>query len=410
MTSPVRPPTREPGRTTSRTAARTALLVVAVCLVAANMRPTITALGPVLDQIGADTGLSLAVLGVLAAVPLAAWALFSPLAHEVARRFGLGGAILGALVLLLVGAVVRSLPGPVALLWIGTALIGMALAVVNVLMPAVVKRDFPARVPLMMAVYTALLGGFGALASGVVVPLSHLPSAGGELGWRWALVLVGGVLIPPAIAGWAAASGRRRADAAARPPRRSTGIWRDGVAWLVAAYMGLQSAMFYMSVTWFAAISVSTGRSEVAAGIDVMLYQLFSTAGALVLPLLLRGRFERWAPATVPVLAVVGTLGLMVAPDLITGWVVLIGLSSGASLGMSLTLMAVRARDHVASSALSGMAQSVGYLVAAAGPIVFGALYAATGSWIWPLTLLLLVLLGQSGVGILAGRPRFVLE
>ena len=141
-----------------------------------------------------------------------------------------------------------------------------------------------------------------------------------------------------------------------------------------------------------------------------MLYQLFSTAGALVLPLLLRGRFERWAPATVPVLAVVGTVGLMVAPDLITGWVVLIGLSSGASLGMSLTLMAVRARDHVASSALSGMAQSVGYLVAAAGPIVFGALYAATGSWIWPLTLLLLVLLGQSGVGILAGRPRFVLE
>ncbi|TQK18292.1 CP family cyanate transporter-like MFS transporter [Microbacterium sp. SLBN-154] len=406
MTSPA----RATARRTSRTTARTVILVLAVCLVAANMRPTITALGPVLDQIGADTGLSLAVLGVLAAVPLAAWALFSPLAHEVARRFGLGGAILGSLVLLLAGAVVRSLPGPVALLWIGTALIGMALAAVNVLMPAVVKRDFPARVPLMMAVYTALLGGFGALASGVVVPLSHLSTAGGELGWRWALVLVGGVLIPPAIAGWAAASRRKSADATARPPRRSTGIWRDRVAWLVAAYMGLQSAMFYMSVTWFAAISVSTGRSEVAAGVDVMLYQLFSTAGALVLPLLLRGRVERWAPAAVPVLAVVGTIGLMAAPDLITGWVVLIGLSSGASLGMSLTLMAVRARDHVASSALSGMAQSVGYLVAATGPIVFGALYSATGSWLWPLGLLLLVLVGQSAVGVFAGRPRFVLR
>lgn len=129
-----------------------------------------------------------------------------------------------------------------------------------------------------------------------------------------------------------------------------------------------------------------------------------------MLPLLLRGRFERWAPASVPVLAVVGTVGLMAAPGLITGWVVLIGLSSGASLGMSLTLMAERARDHVASSALSGMAQSVGYLVAAAGPIVFGALYSATGSWLWPLGLLLVVLLGQSAVGVFAGRPRYVLE
>jgi CP family cyanate transporter-like MFS transporter len=394
----------------TRSTTRTVILVAAVCLVAANMRPTITALGPVLDQIGADTGPSLALLGVLAAVPLAAWAVFSPVAHDIARRWGLGGAIFGALVLLGVGAVVRSLPGPTALLWGGTALVGVALAVVNVLMPAVVKREFPGRIAVVMALYTALLGGFGAIASGIVVPLSHLPTSGGELGWRWALLLVGGVLLPPAIVWWAVTFRQRRADASPRPPRRRTGIWTDRVAWLVAAYMGLQSAMFYMSVTWFAALSVSTGRSEVAAGIDVMIYQLCSTAGALLLPLLLRGRFERWAPAAVPSLAIIGTLGLMALPAGITGWVVLIGLSSGASLGMSLTLMALRARDHVTSSALSGMAQSVGYLVAALGPILFGALYAATGSWIWPLGLLLAVLVAQGGVGVFAGRERFVLD
>lgn len=398
-----------------RSATRTVILVVAVCLVAANMRPTITALGPVLDQIGADTGLSLAMLGALAAVPLAAWALFSPVAHDVARRFGLGGAIFGALVLLLVGAVVRSLPGPVGFLWAGTALVGIALAVSNVLMPAVVKREFPHRIAVVMAVYTALLGGFGAIASGIVVPLSHVPvpagaADGGELGWRWALLLVGATLLPAAVIWWVATFRRPRTEAFVRTPRRRVGIWTDPVAWLVAAYMGLQSAMFYMSVTWFAVLSVSTGKSEVAAGIDVMLYQLCSTAGALLLPLLLRGRAERWAPAAVPSLAIVGTIGLMTAPAGITGWVLLIGLSSGASLAMSLTLLAVRARDHVASSALSGMAQSVGYLVAAIGPVAFGALYAATGSWVAPLVLLLVVLVAQGVVGVFAGRGRFVLE
>ena len=385
-------------------------LIIAVCLVAANMRPTITAVGPVLDQIGADTGLATGVLGLVAAVPLVTWALISPLTSDLSRRFGLSRTVLWALVLLAAGTVVRSIPGLTANLWVGTVLIGVALAVVNVLMPAVVKRDFPGHVPGMMAVYTALLGGFGAVASGVVVPISHIGEP--PIGWRAALLISGGALLPLAIVAWALFTrGRDRHSRTATPARgiRSR-IWRDPVAWLVAVYMGLQSATFYMLVTWLATLSTSIGRSPVVAGFDVMIFQLFSLVGSLTVPFLLRGRAKPFVPAVTPVLGMVGTVGLMVAPSGIVVWAVLLGLSSGASLGMSLTLIAERARDHDASAALSGMSQSFGYAVAALGPVAFGALHAASGGWVLSLGLLLAVMVGQSVTGIFAGRERFVLE
>lgn len=385
-------------------------LIVAVCLVAANMRPTITAIGPVLDQIGDDTGLATGTLGLIAAVPLVAWAVVSPFAQDLSRRFGMSRVVLWALLLLAAGTVVRSIPGPVVSLWIGIGVIGVALAVVNVLMPAVVKRDFPGHVAGMMAVYTALLGGFGAVASGVAVPFSGIGEP--PIGWRGALLITGGVLLPFAIVAWAVLTRGRDRRAGGDTPVRGlrTRIWRDPVAWLVAAYMGLQSATFYMLVTWLATISTSIGRSPVVAGFDVMLYQLFSLVGSLFVPLLLRGRAERYVPAVIPVLGIIGAIGLMLAAPAITVWAVLLGLSSGASLGMSLTLMAQRARDHAASAALSGMSQSFGYVVAALGPVAFGALHAASGGWMLSLGLLLAVMIGQGVVGVFAGRDRYVLE
>jgi CP family cyanate transporter-like MFS transporter len=398
--------------TTRRDAAGSGILLfVAVCLIAANMRATITGLGPLLEQIESDTGLSTAALGALASVPLVAWALVSPLAHTASERFGLTRTVTWALAGLTAGTLLRSIPGTTANLWLGTALIGASLAVANVLMPAVIKRDFTDRVPAVMAVYTALLGGVGAIASGIVVPISHLPTPQGEAGWRVAL-LATGALLPVAIALWALALRRVGAPPHIRPAQAAprTGIWADAVAWQVAAYMGLQAAAFYMLLTWLAPLSISEGRSEVASGFVVMLFQILTIAGSLLVPILLRGRLERWVPGLIPALAIVGAVGLVLAPDTIALWAVLVGLSSGASLGMSLTLIASRARDPRAASALSGMAQSVGYLIAAAGPVAFGALHSATGAWSAPLLLLAAVCLAQAAVGVAVGRPRFVLE
>ncbi|MCR2808496.1 MULTISPECIES: MFS transporter [unclassified Microbacterium] len=387
-------------------------LFIAVCLIAANMRPTITSIGPLLDQIGADTGMGASTLGLVASVPLVAWAIFSPVAHDLTRRFGMSRVMLWALLLLTVGTVVRSLPGPVVSLWIGTALLGIALAIVNVLMPAVVKRDFSGHVAGMTALYSALLGGFGAIASGIAVPVSHLSWPQDPAGWRFALLLIGGILLPFAIVAWIVTSRRSPTVVPARAPgrRRRTGIWTDRTAWLVAGYMGAQASIFYMLVTWLASISTSIGRSPVVAGLDVMLYQLFSIAGSLILPLLLRGRARRVIPALIPSVGVIGVIGLMLAPEGIMFWAACLGSSSGASLSMSLTLMAQRARDHDTAAALSGMSQSVGYVVAALGPVLFGWAHATTGNWMISLGLLLLALACQSVIGMLVGRDRYVLE
>ncbi|UUT36189.1 MFS transporter [Microbacterium elymi] len=421
------------GAMTRRTSV--AALTAAVLLVAANMRPTITSVGPVLGQIGDDTGMSPGGLGLLAAVPLLAWGAISPFAHVLSRRFGMSRVVLWSLVLLVVGTLVRSLPGPTVSLWLGTVLIGAALAVANVLLPAVIKRDFR-RVPLVMALYTALLAGFGAVASGVAVPISLIGGPDSPAGWRTSLALIGCALPPFAILAWGWAvpgsiRGPRMPGLIARPaasappltsappasapsvtaarPRRAA-MWRDGLAWQVAVYMGLQSASFYMLVTWLATISTSTGRSEVLAGIDVMLFQLFSLVGSILLPLVLRGRSERLVPALIPVLGVAGVVGLMVAPGVIDLWAAVIGLFSGSSLAMSLTLLAQRARDHDTSAALSGMAQSVGYFMAACGPVLFGWLHASTDGWTVPLALLLAAMVAQVVTGLFAGRDRFVLD
>lgn len=233
-------------------------------------------------------------------------------------------------------------------------------------------------------------------------------------------LLLSGSLVPLAAAAWTAALLQRRrgtapdrkpvaAPAGQEAPAGRLGVWGDAVAWQVLSYMGFQAMTFYMMVTWLAPLAHSLGRAEVVAGIDVMLLQLSSLAGSLVVPLLLRGRLARWAPALIPVLGLLAVTGLIKASALFLGWVVLYGLSSGASLAISFSLFGLRARTPAAAGRLSGMAQSGGYAIAAAGPVAFGALLSLTGGWLAPLLLVLLALGAQLAVGLFVGRERPVL-
>ncbi|MGP6170024.1 MFS transporter [Microbacterium sp. A204] len=386
--------------------------IIALCLVATLMRPAITAVGPVIDRMSQDTGIPLALLGSLSTIVLITWAIVSPFAHGVGRRFGLGGAVLAAMGLLAVGVVVRSLPGSTAWLWVGTAIIGVALAIGNVLLPAVIKRDFPLRVPMMMGVYSALLGGAGAVASGLAVPIANLTGSDVGAGWRVALLLTGAAIAPLALFVWWFVSRHemRAMRGSTAAPASRLGIWRDPIAWQVAAYMGVQSTTFYVLVTWLATMSLATGRSDTLAGVDVMIYQMFSLVGALTVAFAMRGRGARITPGALPLLGFVGIIGLMIWPEAIGIWVVPLGVFSGLSLGVSLTLMAQRARDHHTSSALSGMSQSVGYAIAAIGPALFGAVHAMTGNWTVPLIILLVTMTLQGVFGAFAARDRYVLE
>lgn len=416
-TSPPRPTDLQPR-------AAGTLLFVAVLLVAANLRMTITGVGPLLDEIGTNEGISPAMLGLLGALPLIAWGCVSPFSHWLSARFGMTNTVSWSLVAFAAGTVWRSLPGTQANLWLGTVLIGIGIAVANVLMPAVIKRDFPGRVPLLMGLYTALLGGMAAVGAGVAVPISQLPLASGEpAGWRVALVAMGAP-IPIALVVWIIANRRRttlmaaaaqhsQAPAAATAP--STGvarrIWRDPVAWQVSLYMGAQSTIFYTLASWYAPYEIANGVSAAMAGAELMIFQALGIAGSLLLPLAGRSlRLRRWLPALLPMIGLFAWFGIPLAPQAMFAWIVIGGLTGGAQLTMSMTLMATRARTADHSTALSGMAQAVGYIVAAIGPLFFGVILGATGGWVAPFALIWIAAGTQLVIGLMVGRPRFILD
>ena len=384
------------------------VLGLSLLVVAANLRPTLTALGPVLGLVAVDTGLSPSALGVLGSVPLLAFALVSPFVQVLSRRWGPDHTVFAAMVVMLAATVVRSLPGPTLSLWAGTIALGAGIAICNVLVPALVKRDFPREVPLMTGAYTATLSLSAALASGLALPIAE----GG--GWRlgigvWAVV---GVL---ALLAWLPRLRSHGRDSAVpvampgAPDRTGASVWRSPLAWQVTTFMGTQAIFFYLVVTWLPSIEVARGVSPVRAGWDLFLFQATGIAGGLLVSFAMRGRRDhRLTGVGVSIGMALSMLGLLLVPGLDVVWLVLGGLSSGASLVVALSFVAERSRTTADAAQLSGMVQSVGYLLGIIGPIGAGALFQATGGWTSTLVAVVVVNLVQLVVSLFAGRDAYV--
>jgi MFS transporter, CP family, cyanate transporter len=375
---------------------------VAIVLIAANLRPAVVGVAPLLSQIQSDEQLSATAAGILTALPVLCFGLIAPLAPPLARRLGIERALLTAMALLIVGFLVRS-SGPLAALFAGTVLLGSAIAIGNVLLPSLIKRDFAHRTGMMTGLYTMAISGGGALAAGVTVPVAQ--AAG--LGWRfglaaWALfALVALLCWLPHV---------RRAGRPARVgAERAGGLWRDAVAWQVTVYMGLQSLGYFAVTAWLPALLVERGYDPVVAGWLLSLSTVAGIAGATIAPMLAtRGRRQRGLAVGITAVAAVGLLGVLAPIGVEPVALVLLGAAQSAALGLALTLVAVRAPDAAHAAQLSGMAQSVGYVLAAAGPFAVGALRDITGGWTIPLLLLVALLAVQGTAGVLAGRDRLV--
>lgn len=386
--------------------------VTGIVLAAVCMRTPLTAVGPVLERIGADTGLSNTLLGLLSALPLLAFSAVSPLVHGPARRIGIERTVVWALVALAAGVALRSVPG-LPPLWAGTALAGAGIAVCNVLIPVVVRRDHPARVALMTGLYSAAMGSAAAVASGVSLPLTHLPGS-----WRWSL----GIWAVPAVvaaAFWARHRGPAAALAQDRAVPAGTGagaavpagtgagpVWRSAVAWQLTAVMGLQSTSFYVMVAWLPSIATSRGASGTLGGWYLFAFQIVGIVSGLVLPAVLH---RAGTPATGVVVSapmVLACLGLIAAPAVLPLWVLLAGISSGAALVYVLTRISLTARTSAEATKLSGMAQSIGYLLAAGGPVAAGWLRDHTGSWTRALVMVATIATVQAIAAVITVTPK----
>jgi CP family cyanate transporter-like MFS transporter len=380
-----------------------ALLVVAVVLVAINLRPAVTAVGPVLGDMQRAMGASAVWAGVLTALPGLCFAGAGLAAAQVSRRFGLVRSISLALVALVAGLLIRVVDGP----WVvigGTLIATSGIAVINVLIPAVIKESFPARLGMMTGIYTAALQGGGALGSAATPPLETLCG-----GWRpalgsWAVLAVAALIL------WLLAS-----RGGSRPPERADGpvarrsLLRNRLAWTVTLFFGTQAMLAYIMLGWLPEVFIDHGVSKTNAGLLVGLLSVIAVPISLILaPMAARGTHQSGWIAALGVAGVAGVVGLLVAPDfspLLWSFLVGVGMSV---FSLALTVIGLRARTQEDTVQLSAMSQGFGYLLAGVGPFLFGMLHDVSGGWTVPWLLVLAVYLVQIVTGVLAGRRRFV--
>jgi MFS transporter, CP family, cyanate transporter len=394
---------RTPDRKGDRGRLRIVLLALSVVFVSANLRPALTSVAPLIGEIRDTVGLSNGAAGLLTTLPLLAFGVLSPAAPRLARRFGMERVLLASLLVLAAGILLRS-AGLAIALFVGSAVLGAAIAVGNVLLPGLVKRDFPGHTGLMTSVYSTAIGVSATLAAGVSLPISH------HAGWRGSLALWA---VPALVAAALWVPRLRLAShdgASARSSYGVGGLWRSWLAWQVTLFMGLQSLAYYVTLTWLPEILRSAGMSASRAGWMLALAQAVAIVAMFLAPVIAGRRpSQRGIVACAVALNGAGIMGLLVAPDTASVlWIVLLGLGQGACFSLALTFFALRAPDPEHSAALSGMAQSVGYLLAAFGPALFGVLRDATHAWKVPLALLLVVVVCLLISGLGAARDAHV--
>jgi len=378
-------------------------LIAGILLIAANLRAPVTGVAPLLDLLRDHFHLSAGAAGLLTTLPLLGFALMSPAAARLGQRHGLGQTLFVAMLVLFTGILLRS-SGPLIALFAGTALIGGAIAVGNVLLPALVKRDFPDHVTTLTAAYALTMGIAAGLVSAVASPLSGL----GHNGWDIALASSAVLVWVTLLVWWP----QVRAQARTAPPAHTAAplaksLWRYALAWQVTLFFGLNSLVYYVIISWLPAMLHEAGFSAARTGTLHGVLQIASALPGLVLIPLLRQREDlRGAAVAVTLLALIGLAGLLLAPAWSLLWCIAYGFGAGAGIILALAFVSLRSASVGTAAALSGMAQCLGYLLAASGPVLTGLLHDASGSWAPILWLCMGCATIQAVLGLYAGGAR----
>jgi CP family cyanate transporter-like MFS transporter len=385
---------------TSRT-----LLLVGILFVAINLRPALSSIGPLIDFIRQDIGISETLLGLLTTLPLIAFGVVSTMTSLFTKRFGIGNTLTGALILLTSGIIIRSLGG-IFPLYLGTILLGIAIAFGNVLIPALIKRNFPHKAGIVTSLYSGIMSLGAAFAAGLSVPLAVEMN----LGWRGSLG-VWAVLAFIALIIWIPNIKRINRT----PPRRSfkeamKKLSGSLLVWKLALYMGLQSLAFYVILAWLPAILIDRGFDATYAGWMLSLSQATGIIGAILIPIWAGSRKDqRLVIVSLIIVELIALIGLMIPGlGMVELWVGLIGMVLGGTFGLALLLIVLRSDDAETAAELSGIVQSIGYFIAASGPFIVGVIYDLTHVWNYALALLIVVAILKLLMGVGVGKDQKV--
>jgi len=392
------------------------LLVTGVIVLAVNLRASITGLPPVFPELQSAMHLPPSTLALLAAMPVLCFGVFSGAGAPLSRQFGEERVLGLALLLLAAGLLLRSL-SPSVLLFPGTILAGAAIALMNVLLPSLVKRRTPERAGVLVGLYLLMLTAGAVVASLIAVPIFNAASAGqagGSAAVRLSLglwagpALLAAVLWVPQLRYRTGPEEAPRAGASSR--RGALSMGRSRLAWHVTLFMGLQSLTYYATLSWFPTMFRDRGISAVHAGDLLALMNLGNAATALLVPVIAhRLADQRWLAAVANIATVAGLAGAIFGPaSAVVPVILLLGLGQGATLGLGIFYTMARAPDPVTAASLSAFAQGIGYLIASTGPLVVGFLHDSTGGWTVPGLVLLFIGALQLVSGWLGGRDMTV--
>lgn len=378
-------------------------LLISLLLIGSNLRAPLTAVGPLIPSIREHLEVSHTVVGSITTLPLIAFALVSPFVPKLANRFGMERMIFISMLILIAGISLRSVTG-VSTLFIGTALVGIAISFGNVLIPGFIKMSFPFRIGITTGFYVVFMNVFAAIASGVSNPLANI----GSFGWEGALAAWVILAIVAAILWFPHIRKKERAATIAEDDHKQvkTNMWKSSTAWYVTVFMGIQSLMFYTILTWLPEILEGSGYSLNQSGWMLSLLQFALIPITFIMPIIAgKMRNQKLLGFITGLLFLLGILGFISGnQSLIVVSVILFGIACGSGFSLSMMFFTLRTKDAYEASELSGMAQSIGYLLAAFGPVLFGGIHDMTGGWTGSL-----VFLAGTGVvllivGILAGR------
>ncbi|MCA1924411.1 MFS transporter, partial [Buttiauxella noackiae] len=316
------------------------LLLLGILMIATTLRVTFTGAAPLLDMIRDTFGLSTAQTGILTTLPLLAFAIVSPLAAGIARRFGIERSLFAAMLIICGGIALRS-AGNTAFLYVGTAIIGCGIAMGNVLLPGLIKRDFPGQVARLTGAYSLTMGVAAAIGSMFVVPIA-------QHGYGWPGALMALMIFPiVALLIWLPQlSNHTTSTLSTSKALHSRGIWSSTLAWQVTLFLGINSLIYYVVIGWLPSILISHGYSEAQAGSLHGLMQLATAApGLLVGMILSRLKDQRGIAILMALLCSVSCIGLLFVPGLASIWVVIFGFGSGATMILGLTFIGLRANS-----------------------------------------------------------------
>lgn len=385
-----------------------ALLIIGIIFISTTLRAPLTAVGPIISYIRDGLAISNVLAGFITTIPLLAFAIISPFAPKIARRFGMEMTLFLAILLLAIGIIIRSLGTPFFLL-LGTALIGIAIAFGNVLIPSFIKLKFPLQLGLMTGVFTVSMNLSAGIGAGISYPIADGTSYGwqGALGFWSVLAIVACIIWLPQI--------KQKQIVVASPTTKvvkAKSIFKSPLTWTITLCMGLQSLIFYTTAAWIPEILQTKGMDAESSGWMLSFMQFAQLPMTFLIPILAgRLKDQRILVALFTVFYLIGFTGLLFGDiSLSLLWMITLGLGGGASFGLVMMFFSLRSRTPMEAADLSGVAQSIGYLLAAVGPVFFGFIHDETGSWYTPMILFIATVVLLFLAGMHAGRDRYVSE